>query len=130
MDFIQGGMFMKSKTLILCLLGGAALSFGAIDQYFYPGEAVPPTAIAFTLITVALIFLWYRFDAAEAGYRRTPWLNVGVIAVALLALPYYLFRSRGAKRGFIAIGLLVLAFIGMNLLSMAGAYAVYYGMQT
>jgi len=120
---------MSAKSLILCLIGGVALLFGAIDQYFYPGVAVPPTAIAFTLITVALIFLWYRFDATEAGYRRTPWLNVGVIAVAILALPYYFFRSRGAKRGFIAIGLMVLTFIGMNLLSMAGAYAVYYGMQ-
>ncbi|NCT69602.1 MAG: hypothetical protein GXC75_01530 [Xanthomonadaceae bacterium] len=63
---------MSAKSLILCLIGGVAFLFGAIDQYFYPGVAVPPTAIAFTLITVALIFLWYRFDATEAGYRRTP----------------------------------------------------------
>jgi len=120
---------VNSKKLVLVLL--AALSFlsGIIDQYFYPEQQFPPTAIAFTVVGIFLIFVWYRLDSDQVGYRRSPWLNVSVVALAIVALPYYFFRSRGVKRGIIYSAFTVLAFLASNALSLAGAYATYYWLQ-
>ena len=126
---LQGEFKVRPKTLVLVLLLAASLLSGAIDQYFYPGQPLPPTALAFTVVGAFLIFIWYRIDSTEIGYKRSPWLNVAVVALAIVALPYYFFRSRGAKRGVIATGLMVAAFIASGLLSMGGMYATYYGLQ-
>ncbi|WP_460834774.1 hypothetical protein [Lysobacter humi (ex Lee et al. 2017)] len=77
-----------------------------------------------------MIFWWYRTDTSERNYKRTPWLNVSVIAVAALALPYYFFRSRGFKRGAVATLALILAMIASGLLTLGGQYAAYYGLQS
>ncbi len=117
---------MSPKSIVLLTLAIASLASGAVDQYFYAGVAFPPTALAFTVIGALLIFAWYRLDSTQIGYRRSPWLNVGVIALAIVVLPYYFFRSRGTKRGLIATGLFLLVFIAFNLLAVAGKYATYY----
>ena len=77
-----------------------------------------------------LVFTWYRLDTDQLGYRRTPWLNVSVVAISIVALPYYFFRSRGTKRGFIFLGMFIFAIIIYYLLSSAGRYAVYYALQS
>ena len=120
---------MRSKPFIVVLLFIASFLSGAIDQYFYPGQPWPPTAVAFTVVGALLIFIWYRIDSAELNYKRSPWLNIAVVALAVVALPYYFFRSRGAKRGSIATIVLLASFILSGILSMGGMYATYYGLQ-
>ena len=120
---------MSSKTLVLILLAFASFLSGMIDQYFYPGQQWPPTAVAFTVIGVFLIFVWFRLDSGQIGYRRSPWLNVSVVALAIVALPYYFFRSRGVKHGAIYSAFTLLAFLASGALSLAGTYATYYGLQ-
>ena len=121
---------MGPKGIVLAILAIGSLASGAVDQYFYPGVQFPPTALAFAVICVALIFAWFRLDSTQVGYKRTPWLNVGVIALGIIALPYYFFRSRGAKRGAIATAGMLLAYFSSLALSVAGAYATYYGLQS
>ena len=50
--------------------------------------------VATTLLFSLLIFWWYWADSTSRSYRRSPLLNVAVIAVGFLAVPYYLLRSR------------------------------------
>ena len=121
---------MNPKSAIL--MAGAALSAaaGAIAQYFYPYAESSPVDIVFTVIGVLLIFAWYRFDSAQTGYRRSAGLNIAVIAIAIIGLPYYFFRSRGAKRSLIATLLFLLTIIGSGLLTFAGRAIVYYGLQS
>ena len=121
---------MSPKNWVLVTLAAASLASGVIDQYFYPGQPFPPSAVGFMVVGVLLIFLWYRMDTAQIGYRRSPWLNVGAIALAVVALPYYFFRSRGALKGAVATGALVLAYIASGMLTVAGSYLAYYGLQT
>ena len=121
---------MSPKNWVLVALATASLASGVIDQYFYPGHQFPPSAVGFMVVGVLLIFLWYRMDTAQIGYRRSPWLNVGVIALAVVALPYYFFRSRGALKGAVATGALVLAYIASGMLTVAGSYLAYYGLQS
>jgi hypothetical protein len=60
-------------------------------------------ALVLGWIWVFLVYLGYRFDAEERGFQRTPWMNVAMIAVNWIAVPYYLLRSRGLEQGRRAI---------------------------
>jgi amino acid transporter len=57
-------------------------------------------AVLSTLIFSYLSFYWYRLDSEARLYRRSRWLSVGVVMLAIVAVPYYLVRSRpaGQKR--------------------------------
>ncbi|KAF1714463.1 hypothetical protein CSC71_03565 [Pseudoxanthomonas sangjuensis] len=113
------------------MAAGATLSLaaGALAQHFYPYAERSPIDIGVAILGAILIFAWYRLDAAQLGFRRRPLLNVAVIAVAILGLPYYFFRSRGFKRGLAATGLFLLAILSSGVLTILGSAAVY-GLQS
>lgn len=120
---------MSSKAWVLISLAIASFLSGVIDQYFYPGQEWPPTAVGFTVIGILLVFIWYRLDSEQMNYRRSPWLTAGVVALAILALPYYFFRSRGFGKGALATLAMLLGIIACNVLWIGGTYASYYGLQ-
>jgi hypothetical protein len=117
---------MSTKLVVLLSLGVAALFGGVARQLITPGQVFSDTDIPFMFLSIALVFFWFRLDANERGYRRSPLLNISVIAIALVALPYYFFRSRGFKRGALATGCLLLVLVGCSALQVIGEYAVYY----
>jgi hypothetical protein len=51
-------------------------------------------SVVVTLLIVALIFVWYRRDARDRGYRTTWGLSIGMVLMTVIALPWYLVRSR------------------------------------
>lgn len=121
---------MTSKMWLV--FGFLALSFaaGVLGQYYYPGMEVSPADIWLMPAFAFLLFLWYRIDSEQRSYRRTPWLNVMIIAVAVIALPYYFVRSRGVKGGMLAtVAMLLVAVLGAAL-TVAGQYSAYYGLQS
>jgi len=81
------------------------------------------------VVGILLIFAWYRLDADQRGFHRSIGLNVGVIGFAIVGLPYYLFRSRGAKRGFIATVVALAFCVASVMLTGAGMYVAYYYLQ-
>jgi hypothetical protein len=103
---------------------------GAAEQYFFPGRSFPPTALAGGLMWSISLFVWFWLDTNERGYARSLGLNVCVIFLPIVALLYYFFRSRGARRGVIATVLLLLAYIASFALTYAGKCSVYYGLQS
>jgi prepilin signal peptidase PulO-like enzyme (type II secretory pathway) len=111
---------VRPENIILVVLCALAFIFGVADQFFYPEHPFPPTAVAHSLINMALVFSWYWFDSNRLGYKRTPLLSVAVILIAFLALPYYFFRSRGVKKGFIYLGLMLLFFLVFAVSTLAG----------
>ena len=121
---------MSSKLWVIAILMALSLIAGAASQHLFPGVDRPPTDWWLLPLFAFLIFLWYRLDSIQRSYRRSPWLNICVIGIAILALPYYFFRSRGFKGGAIAS----IAMLGLLLLSSAltvlGAFIVYYGLQS
>jgi hypothetical protein len=72
-------------------------------------------AIVDTVISLVLIFWWFHVDKLERGYRAGKLMNAGMLVMVVIALPVYLIRSRGWKRGGIAI-----AIAGAFLLLMLG----------
>ena len=118
-----------TKTRAVVLFAVLSLVTGALGQFLYPGLEVSPVDLWTMPVFVLLIFWWYRLDTTQLGYKRTPWLNIGIIAIAFLALPYYFFRSRGFKKGLLATAIMLCVFGGSALLTLAGQAAAY-GLQS
>jgi drug/metabolite transporter (DMT)-like permease len=68
-----------------------------------------------TILISATIFAWYYFDSHERAFRRSALLNVAVVALAVLAVPYYLIRSRESGKRLGAF----LCFLGAVILAIA-----------
>lgn len=120
---------MNKKNWLLVALGGVALLSGATAQYLEYSSARAPAEMCFMLIGITLYFAWYYVDSEEIGYRRGMLLNVAVVALAIVALPYYFFRSRGFKKGLVYTALFLLAVIAWSALHGIGAYAVHQVLQ-
>jgi len=120
----------KQKHIALALFLLLAFLSGVARQFFAPGQLLSRIDIPFLLVGLLLTFLWYRIDSEHLRYRRSPILNVMVLAFTLLALPYYFFRSRGFLRGSVATVLFLLVAIAYSALQAGGEYAIYYGLQS
>lgn len=120
---------MNPKALILATFVIASFVTGIAGQYFWPDAQLSGADVAFAVLGTFLIFAWYRIDARQRGYRRTAWLDIGVILLAVVAMPYYFFRTRGFKGGLASTGLGLLLMIGTSVLSSLGRLAAWYSLQ-
>jgi hypothetical protein len=109
----------QSKVLIAALC--VAFALGAVLSLARSPAQMEWLNGVSLLLSTFLTFAWYRYDSDARQYRRSYPLNVGVIALSLLALPYYLFRSRGLLSGLLALVLLLVLSIGLGALLFAGA---------
>lgn len=57
------------------------------------------------------MFSWFLTDARERGMKPSAGLKISVVALSLVALPYYKFRYVGARAGFTFIGICVGLFV-------------------
>jgi fucose 4-O-acetylase-like acetyltransferase len=109
---------MKSRHFLVGFLIAIAF-FGALEGYQeaqgirYPGWL----PMIFTVIFSVLIFGWYYLDSNDHSYQRSRLLNIAVVALALVAIPYYLVQSREKgqklKAIFKAMGLGVWLFVSV-----------------
>lgn len=114
------------KSIVLLVVMLSALVNGVVHQVMSPTQPFPPIDMLFLFAGAILIFAWYRLDSNEHGYKRSPFLNVAIVAFAALALPYYFFRSRGFRGGLVATLLFVGSVVLYSLLQYAGVCAVYF----
>jgi hypothetical protein len=112
---------VKPKIIALALLGLLSLA-GPIVEMGFTGrvEAFGKFDLAESFISLPLIYWWYHTDKQQRDYKAGPLMNVGVVALTLLALPVYFIRSRGWKRGSIAIALAALVLLATYALSELG----------
>lgn len=89
-----------------------ALLVGICDRGTAHGEdAGSALTTVCSLLTVGLLFLWYRQDARERQYKTSWGLNAGMVLVTAIALPWYLVRSRKGIGVAKALGGLVGLFV-------------------
>jgi hypothetical protein len=84
------------KIHLLSLLLVLSVILGAVSAYLEAHRIREPLWWQFgsTFLAMGLIFAWYHMDSTLRSYKRTVLLNIGVIVVAVIALPYYIVRSR------------------------------------
>jgi hypothetical protein len=96
----------KQKIIALAVLA-AIILVAPIVEGLASGkvESMSPYDIAGTVLSLVPLYWWYHMDKAEHRYRAGALMNVGIGLVAIVALPIYLVRSRGWRRGARAIAL-------------------------
>ncbi|MBI3896941.1 MAG: hypothetical protein HY308_01435 [Gammaproteobacteria bacterium] len=115
---------MTKNKITLTLLLVLSFVIGALE--YGPIRATHDSAALFmtqTLLSTLLIFIWFRLDASARQYRPSWFLNIAVIGLAIFALPYYFFRSRGCRGGFKTLALALVVFIATMVMYRVGAWS-------
>lgn len=86
---------MTPKRILIALLLLMLLD-GLLDATYDAGGQETPIgwSLALALSFSFLCFAWYRQDSDARHYARSRWLNTGMVVLTVLAMPYYLLRSR------------------------------------
>jgi hypothetical protein len=110
----------RQKQTTLISLIGVSLVLGIVDVALALPLDDSPGRLAFTLggnLALLLIgFRWLQIDARELDIRRPNWLNVGIILLAAVFVPYYLYKTRPANHRLPAIA----GFFGLVFTCMLG----------
>jgi hypothetical protein len=113
------------KGKLAALITMAVLSFAcpALERAMTGRvETLSSYGLAETALTLVALFWWFHLDKAERDYRAGKLLNAGVLIFAAIALPIYFVRSRGWKRGAVAIAWAVALLVVMYGLEEAGEW--------
>lgn len=105
-------------ALCIAVVDGVVRELVAPGRWFYVGDIVTIVPLG------AIVYRWYHLDAQDHAYERPPALNVAVIVIGALALPYYFIRTRGYRRGALAALSLGFFCAGYLALQSAGKLAV------
>ncbi len=109
---------MNPRQIIVVLLVYAAVVSGLLTYLDLNDIAEPEwLAVVTTVLSTLLIFWWYWSDSTGRAYRRSLLLNVAVVALTFVAIPYYLARSRVTGERFPAFARL-LGFVALTLLAL------------
>jgi hypothetical protein len=115
---------MNPKNALIFLLILFSI-FGGVSGFFAARELSEPkmwSLISGILVSIT-IFYWYHMDSTERSFKRSLLLNIGVIGVAPIGVPIYMYRrsERGARLRSLSrmIGYTILSFIA----AMAGGLA-------
>jgi hypothetical protein len=99
---------MKPKHPLIALLVTLALLGGVLSFLEARGIREPQSLqIGSTLLFSVMTFVWFWLDSEARSYKRSPFLSVAVVAIGLLAVPYYLVRSRPKGERLLAMGKLL-----------------------
>ena len=104
---------MTTRHAVMLALALAML-MGAADAYLWTRgtEETHALDLVWTFAFMIVGYVWYRQDSIDRSYRGSVLLGGAVVFVAVLAIPYYLARSRPAGQKTRA----VFGFLGLVLL--------------
>lgn len=112
--------YMRAVLVAYVLVGVAAGCLAQLLRHRTPAGTV---GLCAALVQVLLVFKWYRADSEERQVSRGVLLNIAIIGLTVVALPYYFFRSRGFREGLTAtLVAIVVAGLGWG-----GEYAAALG---
>jgi hypothetical protein len=88
----------RSKNAIIIAMLGVALAAGIVITSLTPDPKVVevPIGVQFgiNLLLLLLGFRWLHIDSRQLDIRRPLWLNIGIILLAAVFVPYYLYKTR------------------------------------
>lgn len=117
----SAGAHQHAKTQVLWAFAAVSFISGANPVVAMSADMARAIELGLVFAMVFLIFLWYRIDADQRGFQRTALLNVAIVMIAAVAVPYYLIRSRGWQEGQLAVLKAIGVFLGSIMLTAFGA---------
>src|SRR2546422_306235 len=82
---------LKAQQICLALIFVMAAFYGFAMAVLGP---IPTAPAALAFVFVGLVFFWCRFDAADRGVSLPRWNRVLIVALALVGVPIYFFRTK------------------------------------
>ena len=118
----------KQILLVAILIVVFTMSFMNVTLTGHLSAPMPWKALE-QLSLACCIYGWYHVDKTQHQYRAGALLNIAVVALSIVAIPIYLFRSRGAKQGAKSF-ILFLVFLGAMLaaLTLGGTVAKQFSL--
>ncbi|HEY0179572.1 MAG TPA: hypothetical protein VGC30_08055 [Dokdonella sp.] len=112
----------RRKIRAIAAVFGLNLIFGMLLVTTYPGLAAPdaapalaeelrasPLNIAHQIAVLLACFAWLQYDSRQLDIRRPWWLNLGIVMLTSVFVPYYLYKTRPQGRR----GQAILSFFGV-----------------
>jgi hypothetical protein len=113
----------RKQSAIAAALGISlifGIVYGAISSYLRTSQQQFMFQMAGNIVLLGVGFYWLHYDSLEHNFRRSALLNTGIVAFALIFVPYYFFRTRSEGKRVRPI----LSFLGLiiatSFLSVAG----------
>jgi hypothetical protein len=113
----------KHRALLMLAIVSFVLPMGEFLIFKRPVAPMSGYTLVEAVLSAYAIYWWYVLDKREREFRAGTFQNIGVAVFALVGLPIYFIRSRGLLRGSAAIGISIVVFIGIMVLSLLGALA-------
>lgn len=91
----------RQKNAAITAMLGVSLVGGIIVAAFGPapsesGISLSLPQLVANVVLFVLGFRWLQVDSAQLDIRRPIWLNIGIILLAAVFVPYYFFKTRPA----------------------------------
>lgn len=88
----------RQKTTAITAMLGVSLVAGIVITAVAPDAAEIGMPLGIQLVANVLLFVlgfrWLQADSAQLDIRRPVWLNVGIILLAAVFVPYYFYKTR------------------------------------
>lgn len=111
---------MQKKTIYITAIASALIA-GVFLQIVTDDSLFSLWDIPIVVFSLFLVFAWYCADTNQRGIKRNIWGNCALVCVSVIALPYYLIKSRGWKKGLLGSLVFFLINIAWSLLESLGA---------
>lgn len=94
----QAAHWQKQKSSAIAAMFGLSFVTGIVIAALSSQNAVSGMPLGIQLVANVLLFVfgfrWLGADSAQRDIRRPMWLNVGIVLLAAVFVPYYLYKTR------------------------------------
>lgn len=96
--------WQRQKTTAIAGMFGVSLATGIVVTALAPTAAETGMPLGIQLVANVALFVlgfrWLHADSAALDIRRPVWLNIGIVLLAAVFVPYYFYKTRpqGARR--------------------------------
>ena len=90
--------WQRQKTTAITAMLGVSLVTGIAITALAPNATETGLPLGIQLAANVMLFVlgfrWLQADSAQLDIRRPVWLNVSIVLLAAVFVPYYLFKTR------------------------------------
>ncbi|HET9031935.1 MAG TPA: hypothetical protein VFN25_03415 [Dokdonella sp.] len=90
--------WQRQKATAIAGMFGVSLVTGIVVTALAPNAAETGMPLGIQLVANIVLFVlgfrWLHADSAALDIRRPTWLNIGIILMAAVFVPYYFFKTR------------------------------------
>lgn len=119
------GPAQQRKASTIAAMFGVALVLGVLNVALNPdvmqNARLTGTQVIGNLVLLFLGFRWLAIDSAQLDIRRPLWLNIGIILLAIVFVPYYFYKTRQPGQRALPILLFLALVVGVGIVSAIGS---------